>query len=81
MKKQKAVSLLLAALFVIALAAIAGSGRLIVNDIPAPPAIGSTLEDFTLPDTDSKEHSLNSLKGKKGTVLIFISVQCPVSNA
>jgi len=81
MKKQKAVSLLLAALFVIGVAAIAGSGRLIDNDIPAPPAIGATVEDFTLPDIDSKDRSLNSLKGKKGTVLIFISVQCPVSNA
>jgi peroxiredoxin len=34
-----------------------------------------------LPDVDGKDHSLNSLKGKNGTVLIFIAVQCPVSNA
>jgi len=39
------------------------------------------IEDFTLPDADGKDHSLNSLKGKNGTVLIFIAVQCPVSNA
>jgi len=81
MKKQNAVSLLLAALFVIGVAAIASSGRIVDNDIPAPPAIGAMVEDFTLPDTDNKEHSLNSLKGKKGAVLIFIAVQCPVSNA
>jgi len=80
MKKQNAVSLFLAALFVIAACVVASSGR-IDNDIPAPPAIGATVEEFTLPDTDSKERSLNSIKGKKGTVLIFISVQCPVSNA
>src|SRR5918911_879004 len=44
-------------------------------------AVGSTVSDFTLPDVDGKEHTLSSLKGKNGTVLIFISVQCPVSNA
>lgn len=46
-----------------------------------PGAIGSVVPDFKLPDLDGKEHSLSSLKGKSGTVLIFISVQCPVSNA
>jgi len=44
-------------------------------------AIGATVADFTLPDADGREHSLASLKGKNGTVLIFISTQCPVSNA
>ena len=34
-----------------------------------------------MPDFDGKEHSLNSLKGAKGTVLIFIATKCPVSNA
>lgn len=43
--------------------------------------IGSVVADFKLPDVDGHEHSLASLKGKNGTVLIFISVQCPVSNA
>ncbi len=80
MKKQNAVSLLAAALLLIVAAVVASSGRM-SNDVPAPPAIGTTLEDFTLPDTDNKDHSLSSLKGAKGTVLIFISVQCPVSNA
>src|SRR5882724_11754975 len=80
MKKQNVVSLLLAALFVITASVIAGSGRE-TSDIPAPPAIGTAIEDFTLPDVDGKDHALNSLKGKSGTVLIFIAVQCPVSNA
>ena len=44
-------------------------------------AVGSTVADFKLPDANGKEHSLAALKGKNGTVLIFISVQCPVSNA
>ena len=80
MKKQNVVSLLLAVLFVITASVIAGSGRA-TSDIPAPPAIGAAIEDFTLPDVDGKDHALNSLKGKNGAVLIFIAVQCPVSNA
>ncbi len=44
-------------------------------------AIGATLNDFELRDVAGQKHKLSSLKGQKGTVLIFISVQCPVSNA
>ncbi|HWS53100.1 MAG TPA: thioredoxin family protein [Pyrinomonadaceae bacterium] len=44
-------------------------------------AIGATVADFTLPDADGREHSLASLRGKNGTVLIFVSTQCPISNA
>jgi peroxiredoxin len=72
------VSLLLATMFVMGTFAVGSS---FVSDIPEPPAIGATVEDFTLPDVNGKEQSLNSLKGKKGSVLIFVSVQCPVSNA
>ena len=72
--KFRNLSILVALVFVIAGAALAG-------EIPAPPAIGSTIEEFTLPDVDGAEHSLKSLAGKNGTVLIFIAVQCPVSNA
>jgi peroxiredoxin len=79
MKKQYAVYLVLASFVIIALAAVAGSGRN-TSDLPAPPAIGTTIDDFKLPDTDGAEHSLKSLAGKNGAVLIFISVQCPVSN-
>jgi peroxiredoxin len=78
MKKQYAI-LFFASLLIIAFAAIAGSGR--NSDLPAAPAIGSTIDDFKLPDTNGKEHSLNSLKGKNGTVLIFVATRCPVSNA
>src|SRR5437762_13999264 len=80
MKKQYAVFLVLASFVIIALAAVAGSGSS-VSDLPAPPAIGTVIDDFKLPDFDGKEHSLNSLKGAKGTVLIFIATKCPVSNA
>jgi peroxiredoxin len=50
------------------------------TDIPAPPIIGATIADFTLPDAGGAAHSLASLKGKNGAVLIFIATQCPVSN-
>ena len=72
--KFRNLSILLVLVFVIAGAALAG-------EVPSPPAIGSTIDEFTLPDVDGAEHSLKSLAGKNGTVLIFIAVQCPVSNA
>ena len=80
MKKHYALSVFLASMLMVGLAAVAaGSGRS-GSDLPAPPAIGTTIDDFKLPDTDGAEHSLKSLTGKNGAVLIFISVQCPVSN-
>jgi peroxiredoxin len=44
-------------------------------------AIGTPVESFSLPDTNGKVHSLNDLKGKNGTVLVFLSAQCPVVKA
>ena len=76
---KRNVSILLATLLVMVGAVVAGSGR--NSEIPAPPAIGATIEEFTLPDVDGHDRTLKSLKGKNGTVLIFIAVQCPVSNA
>ncbi|HEU4797231.1 MAG TPA: redoxin domain-containing protein [Pyrinomonadaceae bacterium] len=72
--KTRNVSILLGLVLIIA-------GAVFANEVPAPPAIGSTIEEFTLPDVDGTERSLKSLAGKKGTVLLFIAVQCPVSNA
>jgi peroxiredoxin len=80
MKKQYAISLFVGSLLIVALAAVAGSGRN-PGDLPAPPAIGAMIEDFKLPDADGAEHTLNSLKGKNGAVVIFIATKCPVSNA
>jgi peroxiredoxin len=74
---KRNLSFLLASLFVIA----GATGARAEGEIPEPPAIGATIEDFTLPDVDNKERSLKSLAGKNGTVLLFIAVQCPVSNA
>ena len=79
MKKQWAFSLFFAVFLVFAGAVIAGSGK--TADVAMAPAIGATIDDFTLPDADGKDHSLSSLRGKNGTVVIFISVNCPISNA
>src|SRR5215208_5627673 len=72
--KTRNLSILLALVFVIA-------GVAFANEVPTPPAIGSTIEDFTLPDVNGSDRSLKSLAGKNGSVLLFIAVQCPVSNA
>lgn len=72
--KTRNVSILLALVFVIA-------GVVFASEVPDPPAIGSTIEEFSLPDVNGTERSLKSLAGKNGTVLLFIAVQCPVSNA
>jgi peroxiredoxin len=79
--KKNLISTLLVSSFLLAGAIIAVSGRSAGGEVPPPPAIGSTIEDFTLPDSNGKEQSLGSLKGKNGAVLIFMAVQCPVSNA
>jgi peroxiredoxin len=79
MKKHYALSLFLASLIIIAFAAVAGSGS--TTEVPAPPAIGTIIDDFKLPDADGAEHSLKALAGKNGAVIIFIATRCPVSNA
>ncbi|HXT65085.1 MAG TPA: thioredoxin family protein [Pyrinomonadaceae bacterium] len=80
MKKYFTVFLIVASLLVVALAAISSIGRT-VSDLPAPPAIGTVIDDFKLPDADGKEHSLKALAGAKGAVILFIATKCPVSNA
>ncbi len=41
-------------------------------------AVGKTLENFKLPDTNGKEQSFNDLKGTNGAIVVFLSAQCPV---
>jgi peroxiredoxin len=43
--------------------------------------IGTTIEDFTLPDTNGENKSFNDLKGEKGAVVVWLSVQCPMVKA
>ncbi len=76
MRKLAAISLMFALLAI----ALLVNARSPLADIPAPPIIGATISDFTLPDANGAARSLASLKGKNGAVLIFIATQCPVSN-
>jgi len=65
-----------------AFALLAPAPRAVVNEgnEPAPARLGATVEDFKLADSAGRERSLSSLRGKAGTVLIFVSTRCPVSN-
>jgi len=80
MKKRYAftisLSITLALTFIVAGSARSGSGA--SGDNMTAAAIGSTISDFKLSDTSGKEQKLSSLKGTNGTVLIFVSTQCPV---
>jgi peroxiredoxin len=80
MKKLSAVALLVALVCAFAAASARVSKAFDTPDTKAAVAIGAVVGDFTLPDADGKEHTLASLKGKTGTVLIFIATRCPVSN-
>src|ERR1043165_7215196 len=81
MKKLSTVALILAVSFLVAAAAgrmtKTGSAR---DDKAAGVALGAVVPDFTLPDPEGHEHTLASLKGTNGTVLIFMATRCPVSN-
>lgn len=43
-------------------------------------AIGQKIDNFTLADASGKQNPFDSLKGKNGTVVIFLSTMCPVVN-
>ncbi|HKG13874.1 MAG TPA: thioredoxin family protein [Pyrinomonadaceae bacterium] len=81
MKKLYSLALILAAVAAVAAAVRTTSKTRPARDAGATVALGSVVEDFTLPDADGREHTLASLKGAKGTVIIFMATQCPVSNA
>jgi peroxiredoxin len=66
---MKRINVLLSVVFTMVLGA-AASAQL--------PAIGSTLESFSLPDTSGKVQTLKDLTGKNGAVVVFLSAQCPV---
>ena len=73
---MKRISILLTVFF-IALAAIPSLSAKAGDKF----AVGATLENFSLPDTNGKVQSLSNLKGEKGTIIIFLSAQCPVVKA
>jgi peroxiredoxin len=61
---------------------LAGLSVLACNAIAEAPAIGAAAPDFQLATLDGKDFSLSSAaKGHKAVVLMWISTQCPYSNA
>lgn len=40
--------------------------------------IGEKIDNFSMPAPDGKVHSYKDLKGKNGTLVVFLSIQCPV---
>jgi peroxiredoxin len=68
------------ALILTSAALVQGGGKVADEGSKAGAAIGSVVADFKLSDTDGATHSLSTLKGKNGTVLIFVSTKCPISN-
>ena len=80
--KKHYIAALVFALLVTAASAVFVERSARAGDTPASGAvIGQPIPDFTLPDVDGNKHSLASLKGKNGTLFIFIATRCPVSNA
>src|SRR3990172_11981479 len=72
------------AVVVVVLGGAAALGWRVYSGPAAPAAqvaLGQAVADFTLPDPNGQSHSLASLKGEKGTLLIFIATHCPYSNA
>src|SRR5260221_9379921 len=41
-------------------------------------AVGGTVDNFSLPDSNGTVQTLKDMKGKNGAVLIFVSSECPV---
>ena len=41
-------------------------------------AVGTAMENFSLPYFNGKVQTLGALKGQKGAVVIFLSAECPV---
>ncbi len=70
---MKRMSFLMAAIF--AVAAFVSFSQTSAKDNLA---VGATLENFTLTDTNGASKSFNDLKGKNGAVLVFLSTLCPV---
>jgi len=63
--------------FILSQAMTEAQGRIEIGSIE----IGAVVENFSLADTEGATKSLNDLKGKKGTVVVWLSAQCPVVKA
>jgi peroxiredoxin len=51
------------------------------SDVPAAPSIGSKMPGIKLATLTGESTSLSAYMNKNGILVIFVSVQCPVSNA
>lgn len=66
---------------ILALFAIAGYVTLPPVASAEALAIGTVVESFSLPDVEGNPQTLNGLKGKNGTLVVWLSAQCPVVRA
>ncbi len=54
---------------------------LAASSVPADRSVGLKVDDFRLADPQGKEWSLHRQAGKKAVVIVFVSSECPMSNA
>lgn len=82
MKRLNVIPVLLAAILALVVADTATAQR-----SPKVPEgvteleLGTKAPSFTLPGTDGKEHSLESVRGAKGTMIVFTCNHCPYAVA
>ncbi len=62
-------------------AALLLAGAVMAGDSMSASFLGKEAPAFTLADAKGAKHSLGDLGGDKGTVIIWVSTECPVSNA
>lgn len=73
--------MILSALGAAALAACLCAAPAAAAESASAAFVGKPAPDFTLPDAAGAKQPLSGLRGSRGTVLLWISTQCPVSNA
>ncbi|MBI3449839.1 MAG: thioredoxin family protein [Acidobacteria bacterium] len=72
---------LAAAVVLAALAVIASPVSAAPGESTSAAFLGKEAPAFTLPDAEGKSHSLADTRSSKATVIIWVSTECPVSNA
>jgi peroxiredoxin len=71
---MKRTSILVTAIFMLAAVFAIGTNVGFADGLE----IGKAVDSFALPDLSGDSKSLNDLKGKNGTVVVWLSAQCPV---
>lgn len=62
----------------VAMSALLAAGDSQTHSAPAPVAIGTTIDDFTLQDYLGTEHRLADWSDKKAVVVAFLGTECPL---